>query len=117
MLTQLYPLLGQLPLIPRFLVDLLTGFTLVYIVRYLSTSYVRWRLIRHHTAQLSSPAPVLHLRDVPGPKAPSWLWGSEWEMYSSEPGQKYLEWYKQFGRIVKFKGVLGVCTVFSCYST
>ncbi|KIJ51269.1 hypothetical protein M422DRAFT_158615 [Sphaerobolus stellatus SS14] len=65
-------------------------------------------MVRHHVANLpGTSAPVLHLRDVPGPKAPSWLWGSEWEMYNSAPGQKYLEWYKSFGRIVKFKGVLG----------
>ncbi|KAF8515319.1 cytochrome P450 [Hysterangium stoloniferum] len=68
--------------------------------------------MHYHTAQQPKPAPILHLRDVPGPKAPSWLWGSELEMYNSDPGQKYFEWYKRFGRIVKFKGVLG-CTFLS----
>ncbi|KIJ50614.1 hypothetical protein M422DRAFT_147037, partial [Sphaerobolus stellatus SS14] len=42
----------------------------------------------------------------------SWLWGSEWEMYNSAPGQKYLEWYKSFGRIVKFKSVIRVSALF-----
>ncbi|KAF8588823.1 cytochrome P450 [Ramaria rubella] len=107
MLTRLHPVLAQLPLSVRFPLDLLNGFALVYIFRWLYAAFSRWRLIRVHTQNLPNPAPVLRLRDVPGPKPPSWIWGSEWEMYSSEPGQKYLEWYERFGRIVKFKGVLG----------
>lgn len=108
MLTHLLPALTQVPPFVRSLIDLVTGFTLVYLIRSLYNAASRWRLIRSHSSKLPVPAPVLQLRDVPGPSPPSWLWGSEWEMYSSEPGQKYLEWYNQFGRIVKFRGVLGV---------
>jgi hypothetical protein len=111
MLSHLHPTLHQLPPSFRGALDLLTGFVLVYLLRCLSTVYSRWRLIRSHSEKLSVPAPVLKLRDVPGPHPPSWLWGSEWEMYNSPPGQKYLEWYNQFGRIVKFNGVLGVSSL------
>jgi hypothetical protein len=104
MLTHLHPALSQLPPSIRGVLDLFTGFALVYGLRWLFTAFSRWRLIRSHPGE----SPVLHLRDVPGPNPPSWLWGSEWEMYNSDPGQKYLEWYDRFGRIVKFKGVLGV---------
>ncbi|KAF8499344.1 cytochrome P450 [Gautieria morchelliformis] len=103
MLSHLHPALSQLPPSIRGVLDLFTGFALVYALRCLSTAFSRWRLIRSHSGE----PPVLHLRDVPGPNPPSWLWGSEWEMYNSDPGQKYLEWYDRFGRIVKFKGVLG----------
>jgi hypothetical protein len=108
MLTHFYPVLATLPPFLRMPLDLFCGFALVYLFRSLFTSFQCWRLIRHHSTQLAGPAPVLRLHDVPGPSPPSWLWGSEWEMYSAEPGQKYLEWYERFGRIVRFKGVLGV---------
>ena len=108
MLTQFHPSFATLPLILRFPVDFFSGFALVYLFRRLYTSFERWLLIRSHSTQLAVSAPVLRLQNVPGPSPPSWLWGSEWEMYSAAPGQKYLDWYERFGRIVRFKGVLGV---------
>lgn len=110
MLGHLHPALAQHSPLIRGALDLFTGFILVYTLRWLYTTYSRRRLIRSHSKRLD-PAPVLQLRDVPGPYPSSWLWGSEWDMYNSEPGQKYLEWYKKFGRIVKFKGVLGVSSL------
>lgn len=108
MLTHLHPALGQLPSSVQIALDLLTGFTLVYTFRFLYTAISRWRLIRSRSEKLPIGAPVIQLCDVPGPRPPSLLWGSEWEMYNAEPGQKYLEWYARFGRVFKFKGVLGV---------
>ncbi|XP_006454581.1 hypothetical protein AGABI2DRAFT_114327 [Agaricus bisporus var. bisporus H97] len=44
---------------------------------------------------------------LPGPKAPSLLWGEEWKLYSSTPGQPYARWHKRYGTIVKFRGAFG----------
>jgi hypothetical protein len=46
---------------------------------------------------------------LPGPKAPSLLWGEEWKLYSSIPGQPYACWHKRYGAVVKFRGAFGVC--------
>lgn len=48
---------------------------------------------------------------LPGPKAPSLLWGEEWKLYSSTPGQPYARWHKRYGTIVKFRGAFGVCVL------
>ncbi|GJJ08503.1 hypothetical protein Clacol_002721 [Clathrus columnatus] len=100
MLSQLlYP---NLSFLPRFLVDLFTGFLIVYALRLALIAFNRSRLLRNATT-----GPIVYLSNLPGPKSPSWLWGSEWEMYNTSPGQKYMEWYHTFGRIFKFKGALG----------
>ncbi|GJJ13959.1 hypothetical protein Clacol_008216 [Clathrus columnatus] len=46
------------------------------------------------------------LRKIPGPSAPSWLWGCDWDMHKTPPGLRYLEWRARYGDIVKFKGAL-----------
>lgn len=50
------------------------------------------------------------LSHIPGPKAPSLIWGEEWKLYSSPPGQPYAHWHRQYGPVVKFRGAFGVCT-------
>ncbi|KAF8477865.1 cytochrome P450 [Gautieria morchelliformis] len=47
------------------------------------------------------------LNHVPGPKPPSWLWGSEWHVHESVPGVPYIRWKQQYGDVVKYKGALG----------
>ncbi|KAF8922183.1 cytochrome P450, partial [Mucidula mucida] len=47
------------------------------------------------------------LKNVPGPRSPSWLWGHEWLLYHSPPGSHYVDWHKRFGKVVKFAGAFG----------
>jgi len=47
-------------------------------------------------------------RHVPGPDAPSRLWGEEWELYHGVPGVRYMDWHIAFGKIVSFNGAFGV---------
>lgn len=110
MLSQLYLFRDSLSSPARFLLDLLAGFFLVYVLRTITTRVNQARFIRN-----SSASHVVHLSDLPNPKSPSWLWGNEWEMYITSPGQKYMEWYHTFGRIFKFKGALGVSVNISSY--
>ncbi|KAJ7456542.1 cytochrome P450 [Mycena latifolia] len=49
----------------------------------------------------------LSLRHVPGPTSTSLLWGEEWNLYHNPPGSHYLEWHRQFGGVVKFRGAFG----------
>ncbi|KAJ7693587.1 cytochrome P450 [Mycena rosella] len=49
----------------------------------------------------------LSLRHVPGPTSTSLLWGEEWNLYHDTPGSHYLEWHRQFGKVVKFRGACG----------
>ncbi|KAJ6604181.1 cytochrome P450 [Mycena vulgaris] len=49
----------------------------------------------------------LALRHVPGPTSTSLLWGEEWNLYHDAPGSHYLEWHRQFGKVVKFRGACG----------
>lgn len=79
------------PLFTAFL-DLAFGWFVVYTVR------SAWRYF--HASSL--------LHHVPGPRAPSWLWGSEWEMHQGTPGARYIEWKARYGDVVKFKGAFGV---------
>ncbi|KAG6919563.1 hypothetical protein DXG01_004226 [Tephrocybe rancida] len=48
------------------------------------------------------------LKQVLGPRPSSLLWGEEWVLYHSPPGSAYLEWHKEFGKVVKFSGAFGV---------
>ena len=48
------------------------------------------------------------LKHVPGPKAPSWLWGCELQVHESAPGVSYVRWKQQYGDVVQYKGALGV---------
>jgi hypothetical protein len=80
-------LIASLHFIPRSLIELGAAFGAVWLVR-LAMRFVEYeRDFRH----------------VPGPKPSSWLWGSEWDVYRSEPGRKYLEWREAFGRVYKFR--------------
>ncbi|KAL0576816.1 hypothetical protein V5O48_005186 [Marasmius crinis-equi] len=47
------------------------------------------------------------LRLVPGPRPSSLLWGEEWLLYHTRPGSQYVEWHREFGKVVKFTGALG----------
>ncbi|CAA7259962.1 unnamed protein product [Cyclocybe aegerita] len=46
-------------------------------------------------------------RHVPGPPRSSLLWGEEWELYHGRPGARYVEWHKNFGKLVAFTGAFG----------
>ena len=48
------------------------------------------------------------LRHIPGPRAPSLLWGEEWGLYHGSPGALYIDWHGRFGKLVKFTGAFGV---------
>jgi len=48
------------------------------------------------------------LRHIPGPSAPSLLWGEEWDLYHDSPGALYSNWHGRFGKLVKFSGAFGV---------
>jgi hypothetical protein len=48
------------------------------------------------------------LRNIPGPLALSLIWGEEWRLYSNPPGSLYVQWHKQFGKVIKFSGAFGV---------
>jgi hypothetical protein len=43
-----------------------------------------------------------------GPKASSLLWGCEWDIHTSKPGEKYLDWADKFGALYKYKAAFGV---------
>jgi hypothetical protein len=51
------------------------------------------------------------LGHLPGPEASSVLFGEEWELYSTVPGSRYVEWHSAFGNVVKFNGAFGVGTI------
>lgn len=71
-------------------------FTLTFILVYLL------RLIHHRlTTRLA-------LRNIPGPKCSSWIWGEEHKLYYSTPGVHYVEWHRSFGSVVAFPGAFGV---------
>jgi hypothetical protein len=74
----------------------LSGVALVLFARFLYNLVISRRLLSR----------------LPGPKAPSLLWGEEWKLYSSIPGQPYACWHKQYGSVVKFRGAFGVCVLF-----
>ncbi|KDQ20245.1 hypothetical protein BOTBODRAFT_170241 [Botryobasidium botryosum FD-172 SS1] len=74
----------------RVLIEVGISFAAVFLVRLLS------RKIRFRHA----------LGHLPGPEPPSWLWGSEWDVYVSEPGKIYLDWAEKYGRVYKFRGAL-----------
>lgn len=48
------------------------------------------------------------LRRVPGPHQIDLIWGEEWKLYHSEPGSLYVDWHKEFGKVVKYTGAFGV---------
>lgn len=73
----------------------LLGFNISLISRYALHMFSRVHTFRH----------------IPGPDAPSLLWGEEWELYRGPPGVRYLDWHKYFGKVVKFNGVFGVSAV------
>ncbi|KAF8525239.1 cytochrome P450 [Hysterangium stoloniferum] len=75
----------------RALFDVCAGWLIVYVTRGLWNQFRVASLLKH----------------VPGPKTPSWLWGSEWDVHKAPPGVRYLEWKRQYGDVVKFKGALG----------
>lgn len=47
------------------------------------------------------------LRHVPGPRNSSLIWGEEWKLFRSDPGQLYFDWHKA-GKVVKYSGAFGV---------
>ncbi|KAG6887487.1 hypothetical protein C0992_012062 [Termitomyces sp. T32_za158] len=49
----------------------------------------------------------LALKHIPGPRPSSLLWGEEWLLYHSLPGSTYLNWHKEYGKVVKFTGAFG----------
>ncbi|KAF9454986.1 cytochrome P450 [Macrolepiota fuliginosa MF-IS2] len=49
----------------------------------------------------------LLLRHIPGPKPSSYIWGEEWNLYNSSPGQPYAMWHGRYGNVVKFRGAFG----------
>ena len=79
----------------RVIVDVCLGWILVSVVRILWNQFHVSTLLKH----------------VPGPKSPSWLWGSEWQVHESAPGAPYIKWKQQYGGVVKYKGALGVSMV------
>lgn len=48
------------------------------------------------------------LRHLPGPGISSVLFGEEWELYRTTPGSRYVEWHREFGKVVRFNGAFGV---------
>lgn len=75
----------------RRVAELAGAFTAVWVLR-LGLRFIKYRAFRH----------------LPGPPASSLLWGHEWELASSPPGQLYAQWRKQYGHIVQFDGCFGV---------
>lgn len=45
---------------------------------------------------------------VPGPNQSDFLWGEEWKLYHTEPGSLFVDWHKEFGKVVKYTGAFGV---------
>ena len=72
---------------------LLLGFNVVVVARHILHAFLVRRTFNH----------------VPGPTAPSLLWGEEWDLYHSLPGSLYFNWHKRFGKVVAFTGAFGVC--------
>ncbi|TFK61485.1 cytochrome P450 [Pluteus cervinus] len=52
------------------------------------------------------------IRDLPGPKSPSWLWGNIWEI-SSDPPTIQEKWVEQYGLTIKYKGFFGMTRLFT----
>jgi len=40
---------------------------------------------------------VSPLRDLPGPKSPSFIWGNLREIFSADPGELHDKWVEQYG--------------------
>ncbi|KAJ7037978.1 cytochrome P450 [Mycena alexandri] len=49
----------------------------------------------------------ISVADIPGPKADSFLLGSQVESFQSQAGETDFKWQAQFGDVVRVKGVLG----------
>jgi len=48
-----------------------------------------------------------NFRHLPGPPAGHLVWGHEWQMYNSPPGQLYADWARAYGGVVQFDGCFG----------
>lgn len=88
----MFEYLASIPQFWRTLLEVALSFICVFVFRLL----FRKTRFRHALGHL------------PGPDSPSWLWGSEWDVYVSEPGKIYLEWAEKYGPVYKFRGALRV---------
>lgn len=48
------------------------------------------------------------LRDLPGPKSESFIWGNLGEMQTEEYIKKHEEWVETYGKVIKYKGFFNV---------
>ncbi|TFK60962.1 cytochrome P450 [Pluteus cervinus] len=71
----------------------LVGTLILYgLVKVVQLSYNEW----------TSP-----IRDLPGPKSPSWIWGNFKEIWVSEHSVPQEKWVGQYGMTIKYKGFMG----------
>lgn len=77
-------------LVARRVAELAGAWAAVWLLR-LGLRFVKYRSFRH----------------LPGPSYASLLWGHEWALYNSPPGQLYAEWRKRYGPVVQFDGCFG----------
>lgn len=47
------------------------------------------------------------LRNIPGPRPTSFLWGNVQRILDEEPGVAHLEWTDKYGGVVKYRGAFG----------
>lgn len=48
------------------------------------------------------------LRDLPGPKSESFMWGNLGELQTEEYIKKHEEWVEKYGKAIKYKGFFNV---------
>lgn len=53
------------------------------------------------------------IKDVPGPKRESMLWGNMQAIFADEPGRSHIRWQEEFGGAVRYHGFLGVSSSIS----
>lgn len=66
-------------------------------------TFLSFYFVYKHGCQLPSPY-FSPLRDLPGPKSESFIWGNLGEMQTEEYIKKQEEWVEKYGKVIKYKG-------------
>lgn len=51
------------------------------------------------------------LRDLPGPKSKSFIWGNLGEIRKAENSKLHEEWIEKYGKVIKYKGFFNVSCI------
>lgn len=66
------------------------------------SSYAVYKLIRAFYVVFVAPM-FSHLRDLPGPKRTSLMYGNMGDIMKADPGELHAKWITQYGNAMKYK--------------